>query len=73
MDERCKQVPEEDLPGSSGYMLRSHGIVGSMKGRGVFSSKKSGRLIATFEPLLLRMFAVSVLIFNTNVLANASP
>jgi len=32
-----------------------------MNGRGVFSSKKMGRLMATFEPRRLRMLAVSVL------------
>lgn len=32
-----------------------------MNGRGVFSSKKMGRLIATFEPRLVLMFAVRVL------------
>jgi hypothetical protein len=32
-----------------------------MNGRGVFSSKKIGRLIATLDPRLLRMFAVKVL------------
>lgn len=49
------------VPRSSGYKLRSYGIVGSTNGRGVFSSKNMGRLIATFDPRLDLMFAVNVL------------
>lgn len=49
------------LPASSGYILRSQGIDGSLNGLGVFSSKNIGRFIATFEPLRDRIFAVSVL------------
>lgn len=49
------------IPGSSGYKLRSYGIVGSTNGRGVCSSKNMGRLIATFDPRLDLMFAVNVL------------
>jgi hypothetical protein len=51
----------ETAPGSSGYIERSQGTVGSIKGRGVSESKKRGRLIATLEPLLDLMFAVRVL------------
>ena len=46
---------------SSGYIFLSHGIVGSIKGRGVCKSKKIGRLMATLDPLRERIFAVSVL------------
>ena len=42
-------------------MFLSHGIVGSMNGRGVFSSKKMGRFIATLEPRLSLVFAAMVL------------
>ena len=37
-------------------------MVGSTNGRGVFSSKKMGRLIATFEPRLVLIFPVRVLV-----------
>jgi hypothetical protein len=53
------------IPGSSGNMSRSHGMVGSTKGRGVFSSKNNGRLMATFEPRLVLMLAVKVLKSNS--------
>ena len=46
---------------SSGYIFLSHGIVGSIKGRGVCKSKKIGRLMATLDPLRERIFAVKVL------------
>ena len=49
------------VPGSSLKTFLSQGIVGSICGRGVFSSKNSGRLIATFEPRRRRIFAVNVL------------
>ena len=49
------------LPGSSGYMFRCHGIVGSTNGLGVCLSMNNGRLMATFDPRLRRMFAVKVL------------
>jgi hypothetical protein len=49
-------------PRSSGYRERAHGIVGSMKGRGVLESKYSGRLIATFDPLLCLILEVKVLL-----------
>jgi hypothetical protein len=45
---------------SSGYNDLCHGIVGSTNGLGVLSSTKIGRLIATFDPLLLLMLAVRV-------------
>jgi hypothetical protein len=37
-------------------------MVGSTKGRGVQSSMKMGRLMATFDPRRLLMFAVRVLV-----------
>lgn len=37
-----------------------------MNGRGVFSSKKMGRLIVTFEPRLVRIFPVRVLSHGEN-------
>lgn len=48
-------------PESSGYKARSHGIDGSINGRGVLVSKKSGRFIATLAPLRHLMFVVRVL------------
>lgn len=64
-----RKVSSELYPGrppscsleSSGHLLRSKGIVGSMNGRGVFESWYIGMFIATLAPLLLRMLAVRVL------------
>ena len=41
-------------------------MVGSTKGRGVRSSMKMGRLMATFDPRRLLMFAVRVLYPRVN-------
>ena len=49
-------------------MFLSQGIEGSMNGRGVFSSKKMGRFIATLDPRLLLMLAVRVLGITVNPL-----
>ncbi len=54
MDPRC-------APASSGNTSRCHGIVGSTKGRGVRLSMYIGRLMATFDPRRLLIFAVRVL------------
>ena len=49
------------IPESSGKILRSYGMVGSMNGVGVLVSLNMGKLIATLEPRRRRMLAVSVL------------
>ena len=66
LGQKNSKESHQNIPGSSGYKLRSQGIVGSIKGRGVLSSKKIGRLIATFDPLRRLILAVRVLAGSMN-------
>ncbi len=49
------------LPGSSGNIFLSNGIVGSINGLGVLVSTKMGKFIATLDPRRRRILAVNVL------------
>lgn len=64
--DRSRRLPtNDDSLLSSGHSFLSLGTVGSTNGRGVFSSKKTGILIATLEPRRRRMLAVRVLQFQS--------